>query len=175
MGRVGRGHGVQTCTASFNSALDLDSFLLKPMQRVTKMPLLVKGILKSTAAGTFYLCIRVHTLSLSHTHTYRERKRRECLVTHAHTHVHTFSICTRALLRGYSWNLSHPGAQRERERCAPCLTSTWACVIARCTLTLGTLALLTPLCTCVFVRIVVRGGEPRPSGPPPAEGCVRCD
>jgi len=34
--------------ASFNSQLDLNAFLLKPMQRVTKMPLLVKGILKNT-------------------------------------------------------------------------------------------------------------------------------
>ena len=42
----------QVCAATFNSALDLDSFLLKPMQRVTKMPLLVRGILKSTPSGT---------------------------------------------------------------------------------------------------------------------------
>ena len=39
----------ETCQRLFNRNLNLESFMLKPMQRVTKLPLLVKGIIKHTA------------------------------------------------------------------------------------------------------------------------------
>jgi len=34
--------------------MNLESFLLKPMQRVTKIPLLVKNIVKYSAEGIFF-------------------------------------------------------------------------------------------------------------------------